>query len=225
MLEDLPVSLMDIIVLVVVLLSALLAAVRGFVREVLSIVAWVGAALIAVYGYPHARPYAQQLTDIQLFADAGTGVVLFVVSLGVLSIVSRYLSSGVKESAVGSLDRSLGFLFGIARGVLFLCLIYIGATMIWVEKDLPASVVNSKTYPPIKNAAEKLLSLAPEAIKTQRESAGNDVRQTIEDANEAKRLYDTLNKPLPLQADKPATEQSYSDEDRSRLNSLIEDSQ
>ena len=86
MLDSLPINLFDAIVLGVVLLSALVALLRGFVKEVLSLAAWAGAVLVTLWGFALARPYFRTFIDNQLLADAATLVALFIVSLIVFAI-------------------------------------------------------------------------------------------------------------------------------------------
>ena len=224
MLDGLPITIVDIIILVVVILSGGLAAVRGFVREFLSILSWAGAALIAIYGYPYAQPYAAQLTDVKLFADAGTAIVLFVISLAILSIISGLLSSRVKDSAVGPLDRALGFLFGVTRGVFLVCLVYIGASFVWEEQDLPKLVTTSKTYPAIQTTSAKLLNILPAEYREGGNSAIDDVKKEIEKATEYQKQYEKLSNPAPSSSEN-ADEPTYGDTDRSQLESLINNTQ
>ena len=119
---------LDIIVLAVIALSALFAFARGFVKEALSIGAWAGAGLIALYGLPHARPFAKQFIANPTLADVAAGAVLFIVSLIVLSLVTSVIARRVKASALSAVDRALGLVFGIARGVVLVCLGFIALT-------------------------------------------------------------------------------------------------
>src|SRR6202007_1245666 len=98
----------DIIVLAVIGLSALFAFARGFVKEVMSILAWVGAAFIAVRGLDYARPYAKQMISSPMLADMAAGAALFIVSLIVLSLVTSAIARGVKHSPLSAVDRALG---------------------------------------------------------------------------------------------------------------------
>ncbi len=71
-----------------------------------------------------------------IVADFGTGIVIFVLSLVILSLMSRRISKKVKESPLNAVDRSLGFLFGLLRGALIVCIAYIGLGMFYPQ-DLP----------------------------------------------------------------------------------------
>ena len=119
---ELPFTFLDIAIGVVLLISGLLAFVRGFVHEVLAVGAWIGAIVVAVFGFPYHRPYARDLIPHELVADAAAGAAIFVVALVVLSLLTRALSDRVKDSALNALDRSLGFVFGLLRGAVLVCL-------------------------------------------------------------------------------------------------------
>jgi len=68
-----PITIFDGIVIGVVLFSAVLAMVRGFSREILSIASWGGSAAAAYYLYPHLVPYAKKYTDDDRIAIVGLG--------------------------------------------------------------------------------------------------------------------------------------------------------
>ena len=67
-----PITLLDVILLLVMLISGLLAMIRGFMREVLSIAAWIIAALVTLYGYPKVLPMAKQYFANDLVANGVT---------------------------------------------------------------------------------------------------------------------------------------------------------
>lgn len=120
-------TLFDGGVAAILFISAVLAFSRGFVREILSIAGWVGAGVVAFYFSPQVVPLVQEipiLTDIIgdncelgiLTAFAG----VFAIALVVIALFTPLISGAVQKSALGSLDGGLGFLFGIARGVLLI---------------------------------------------------------------------------------------------------------
>lgn len=118
-------TIFDGIVLAVIAVSAVLAYARGFVREALSIVGWIAAALVGFSFAPVAAPLIREIpllsdligTSCELALLAGFAIV-FVVALLVVSLFTPLLSGLVHNSAVGPVDQGLGFLFGIVRGVL-----------------------------------------------------------------------------------------------------------
>ena len=86
--DNLPVNVTDIAVIAAILLSGILAFVRGFFREVLSIGSWVAAFFAALYLYPVASPYVSQLLGWGDMADLVAGIAVFVVSVIVMSLVT-----------------------------------------------------------------------------------------------------------------------------------------
>ncbi|MEM1400066.1 MAG: CvpA family protein, partial [Pseudomonadota bacterium] len=106
---DWPINPMDLVVLIILILSAVLAFARGFVREVLSIGGWIGAAIVTVYMLPQAREYGRQYIASELIADLATAAVLFIAALVVFAILSFWLAKLVQGSALNAVDRSLGF--------------------------------------------------------------------------------------------------------------------
>src|SRR4051794_8008290 len=115
---SLPVSILDLVVIGVVLISALLAAVRGFTREVLAIVAWVTAAAVAWFLHPLILPRIKDHISNPTLALAAAIGAIFAVTLLIVSIITVKFSDFVLDSRIGALDRTLGFVFGAARGLL-----------------------------------------------------------------------------------------------------------
>jgi membrane protein required for colicin V production len=161
----------DLIIIAILALSALLAFMRGFVREVLSIGAWVGAALATIYGFPIAQPFARKYIEVALFADIAAGVAIFVVALIILTVLSHALSRNVRSSALGAVDRSLGLLFGLVRGAVLVCLAYL--VMAWAipQEDRPVWVAEARTLPLVQQGAGLLLKILPESALKQGENA------------------------------------------------------
>jgi uncharacterized membrane protein required for colicin V production len=115
-----PITLLDIIVLAVMLLSGLLAMIRGFMREILSIAAWGAAALTTLYAYQKLLPTAKTYFNNETVAAVAVVAGVFILTLIVVSIITVRISDMVLDSRIGALDRTLGFLFGLARGLLIM---------------------------------------------------------------------------------------------------------
>ena len=113
-----PITLLDIVLIVVMLVSGLLAMVRGFMREVLSITAWVLAAAATLYSYGKLLPLAKQYFNNDIVAAVAVVGGVFLVTLLVVSVLTIRVSDMVLDSRVGALDRTLGFLFGLGRGLI-----------------------------------------------------------------------------------------------------------
>lgn len=125
-------TIIDGIVAAVIILSAILAYARGFVRESLAIMGWIGAAILAFIFAPSVRPMVAQIPGLNKFlADscelatiAGFAAV-FALALVLFSILTPLFSSVVQRSALGGVDQGMGFLFGVARGILLVAVAFI----------------------------------------------------------------------------------------------------
>ena len=160
--DALPFAFADIVIAGVLLVSALLAYMRGLVREVLAVGAWVGASFATLYGFNFAKSYVQQVISVQLFANIVTGLGIFIATLVLLNVISHAISKGVKGSALSELDRALGFGFGLARGAVLICLLYLGASWIWTVEELPEFILQARSLPVVQSGADLLLALAPQ---------------------------------------------------------------
>ena len=149
----------DIIVIAVVALSTLIAFLRGFVREMLTVGSWIGAALVTIYGFPIVQGRFEQWISNKLAAHVVCGAALFIGSLIVFSILSNFLARFVRGSALTAVDRSLGLLYGLVRGAVLVSLAY----MIVMALE-PSIVAGAKTVPMMARGAEILLSLAPKEL-------------------------------------------------------------
>ena len=219
---DLPINFIDIAVLAVLLLSAALAFMRGCVHEVLSVGAWIGAGLATLYGFERAQPFARQVIAIDLLADIAAGVVIFVVTLIVLSIVSRIFSNRVRESSLGALDRSLGLVFGLARGVLLVAVAWMLMTWALPNPDeRPSYLREAKSARLVAASATALENVLPASLRSQGRSAADEAKQGAQDAQRAKDAYDALSQPK-TEAQDPKGEPGYNEEQRQDLNRLIE---
>ena len=131
----------DLAVLGVIALSAVFAFARGFVRESLSIVAWVGAALITLSGFNQVYAIVAHFVTTPLLADLVAGAGLFVISLIVLTILTGFLARFVQSSALSPIDRTLGLIFGLARGAFLVSLAYLMVDIALPQHDRPGHVV------------------------------------------------------------------------------------
>ncbi len=145
----------DAVILAVIVISGLLAFMRGLVREVLGIGAWIGAAIIAVWATPAVRPqFRVWLSGHPDLAEPVAYAVLFLVTLIVLLFISHRISRVVRGSALGGLDRTLGLLFGLARGAALIILAYILAGWLGGPMDeWPRSVLDARALEPAYEGA------------------------------------------------------------------------
>ncbi|NOT39560.1 MAG: CvpA family protein [Alphaproteobacteria bacterium] len=178
-------TIVDYVVLGVLLLSGLIAAYRGFLKETLSVSSWLIAALAAVFFWPVTKPFARALLQPDVLADILALIGVFFLILIPASFMSFRLSELVRESSAGPLDRSLGFVFGLARGLLVVGLGYVVFTSLASEENHPGWVREARLLPVVRGTAEVILSLGDKKKKETQElaaEAGTDTTQTSDSA-------------------------------------------
>jgi membrane protein required for colicin V production len=157
-----PITLLDIILIGVMLISALLAMIRGFMREILSIAAWAIAAVATLLAYSKLLPFAKSYFNNDIVA---TGVVIggtFLLTLIVVSIITVRFSDMVLDSRVGALDRTLGFLFGLGRGLIIVVVAFLFFDWLVPPRTQPSWVANAKSLTVLKHTGEWLVSMLPD---------------------------------------------------------------
>jgi membrane protein required for colicin V production len=156
-----PITLLDGILVGFTLVSAMLAMVRGLSREVLSIASWVAAAAAAYFFYPMVLPYVQPHLDNEKLAMGAAAGIVFIIALIVVTVITMKIADFIIDSRVGALDRTLGFLYGAARGVL---VVAVGLLFFnWlVGSNPPAWIANAKSKPLLESIGAKLENALPE---------------------------------------------------------------
>jgi membrane protein required for colicin V production len=159
--SGLPVTTIDLIVIVIVLLSALVALWRGLVRETFSIFEWVASAYVALRMAPVFQPMVSGIIAPPWLAWVAVFLATFIIVLVPLSIMTHRFAEIVKRSEIGAIDRALGFVFGIGRGLVIVGLAYIAYASFVPPESQSATVTGARLFPIIQNSSEVLLSLVP----------------------------------------------------------------
>ena len=157
-----PITLLDIILLLVMLVSGLLAMIRGFMREILSIGSWGVAALVTLYSYPRVLPLAKQYFASDSVAAAVSAGGIFLGTLLIVSIITARISDMVLDSRVGALDRTLGFLFGLARGLVIVVVAFLFFAWLVPDRSQPEWVRSAKSKLVLQNTGQWLMSMLPD---------------------------------------------------------------
>jgi membrane protein required for colicin V production len=156
-----PITLLDGILLGITLVSAVLAMVRGFSREVLSVASWAAAAVAAFLFYKRVTPVVQPYVDSEVIAQIAAAGAIFIVTLIIVTIITMKIADFIIDSRVGALDRTLGFVFGAARGIL---LVVVAMSFFnWlVPSPQPGWISEAKSKPLLDSLSEKLKAVLPE---------------------------------------------------------------
>ena len=149
----------------VLAVSGIFALLRGLVHELLALGAWFGAGIATFYGIDRVIPFARSLTEVQPVADIGAGAVLFLGVLIALSLLTRILVKQVRRSSLGALDRSLGLLFGLARGALVIAVAWLATTWAYQEEPFPDWIVEARSLPLVQEGARTLYEVLPDGLR------------------------------------------------------------
>lgn len=154
---------LDIFLIVVMLISGLLAMVRGMIREVLSIAGWAAAAGAALFAYAKVLPWAKTYfsTMNEYVVTGGTLATFFVITLIIVSVITVKISDKSLDSRIGALDRTLGFLFGLARGLLIVVVMF--AFYDWFQpKAQPEWIEHARSRDVLKYLRDDIISMSPD---------------------------------------------------------------
>lgn len=171
---------LDLAVIGIVVLSAIFAFARGFVREALSIVAWVGAGAITLYGFSWVYARVDPMVHNALLSQLIAGFGLFVISLVVLTILTGIVARAVRATGLSPIDRTLGFVFGLARGAFLVCLAYLLLDVSVQASDRPVWIKEAKSGPYLHEGADVLRSFLPESLKIKSAVAAEELIRTID---------------------------------------------
>lgn len=185
--------IIDGLILATLVLSALIAFFRGFVREVLTLFGLVGALAVAWFAAPFVQPYAQELIgnnpDGRLFglipypvaADVGAFAAVFLATLILLTLAAHAISHGLHAVGLGSVDRILGVLFGLIRGLVLVLLFYMPFYFTASAEQKQMWYKESAMLPLIDMVAETIEPLLP---RHDDPVTKEDVKEVAEDAKE-----------------------------------------
>lgn len=227
--------IVDIIVLVVLLVSAVIAFLRGFIRETLTILGVGGGALASYLGGPHLIPYMRGwigeegslfgIIPYTLLSDILSYASIFVVVVILLSVLSHILAETARNIGLGAVDRTLGVMFGLARAVLILAVIYMPFSAMNKESK-ESFFAGSQTHMYIEAASNWLMGYMPptglgeenadETLSAEEETGLSEARKRLEE-------MDILSREQVEKALNSESMKGYSEEFRNKMDALIEE--
>lgn len=191
-------SYLDLGLIVVVLISAFLAMLRGFTREVLAIASWGAAALAAVYLHPLVLPYVKPYIAKDVIALAAAAAAVFFVTLITVSLITIKLSDAILDSRVGALDRSLGFLFGAVRGLLLCVIAFVFFNWLVPTQTQPGWVKTARTRPLLQVTGDRLMAILPDdpeglLNRLKKPKSAGAIEETVPDSDQEPKKTETGN--------------------------------
>mgnify|MGYP003365093151 FL=1 len=149
----------------IVVLSAMLAFIRGLVREVMGIGAWIGAGIFSLWAAPEVEPHIRDWLGSADYSKPVAYLVCFLVALVLLSIVAGMIGSVVRGSLLSGIDRTLGVVFGALRGVALLAVAYIVVGLLVPPLRWPPPVQEARALPYVQWSAGVLARCVPESYR------------------------------------------------------------
>jgi len=220
-----PFTWLDIVLIVIMLFSAILAMMRGFTREVLSIVAWICAAIGAYLLFEPLLPIAVQYIQPEILAK---GVVIggsFFAILIAISLLVILVTEILLESRIGALDRTLGFIFGLGRGLLLVAVAFLFFSSLVPQQNYPQWIQNARTMPILQDTGKMIVEVLPKGmiedlIGSKKLGAQPKPAQATQSAPKS----DLLNqKPeIPISGADKKADSGYKNGERQGLNQLLE---
>jgi membrane protein required for colicin V production len=148
----------DIVVLIAIGLSAIAALSRGFVTELISLMAWVAAWVATKIFFAPVQTWMRAQIDNKAGADIAAFALIFFGVLIAVRIIAKFAGGQVKGSAIGIVDRILGAAFGAIRGLLIISAIYAAFGLLVARDKMPDWVQNAKLKPLVDFAADTVIS-------------------------------------------------------------------
>lgn len=158
-----PFQLLDLILIGIMIISGLLALMRGFTREVLSLLAWgiAGLAALGAVLSPELNQLAGQYLQPDIVAKIALGGSVFLIVLVIMSMISVRVADWVLDSAAGAFDRTMGFVYGLARGLLLVAIAYLFYVWLVPEQKQEDWIRNAQLLPVVKEVSTVVISFLP----------------------------------------------------------------
>ncbi len=208
-------TFLDLAVVVIIVLSVIFAIGRGFVEETLSILAWAAAAFATLFFAPRVAPLLHDHFAHPWEAAAIAYVGVFLIVLIPLQFMSHRFAETVRRSEIGPVDRSLGAVFGLLRGLAIIGIAYLLFTVFVPISDQPHWVSEARLLPVIQKSSDVIASIVPDQRSVIAAPDSSEFRHT-----------EVNNGPVPgARPDRHVSKhlhKAYSARDREQLNSLIQ---
>ena len=159
-------NIIDILILIIILTSCIVATFRGFIKEIFSIISWIFSLFVAFNLFEKFKLELVDYISQKIVIDVIAFSFPFLTTLFISHLISKWLSPKFNFSEILFLDKVFGFLFGIFRGVLIVVLFYLGFLyLIGKEKKLPDLILEAYTYEYLENTTDTLSDFFIEQVE------------------------------------------------------------
>jgi len=176
----------DVIVLLIMAGSLIYALLKGFTTMLLTLGAWIGAIIVALYVGPPVLEIARDIISPDWLADVIALPVLFLTALVLLKLLADAIGRRVRGGPVGSLDRSLGALLGLFLGSLLVSSGYLLYSTLQSPEDQPDWVQNARLRSLTAYGAAMVAEVGPDLYRSVEDrTEGTDLIERLRGAHEA----------------------------------------
>lgn len=216
-------NVVDLSVIAILVLSGIFALVRGLVSELVSLTVWTGSVIVSARFFPIAKPWLSQHIKNEMGVNIAAVLVVFCATFIVLALVGKLISSLIKGDTLTAIDRSLGFVFGLVRGALVVCVVYLCLSWLWPTVDeQPEWLKKARARPFLEVGAEIIKSVVPQEELEKAVQGFNEGKEGVKKTSES---IEQINKIAPLIPAPPASndqkQPSYNNDSRGNLDRLI----
>ncbi|MBM3632163.1 MAG: hypothetical protein FJX03_00425 [Alphaproteobacteria bacterium] len=156
---------LDIAILAVFFVSALIGALRGFTKEVLSLFSWGGAISLSYLLLPLGRAIVQPYIANPMMVDGVALFSIFIIALIILSIVANIIAGYIHESSFRGVDHSLGFGFGMLRGVVFISATELIFSTFSPRQTQSPTIQSARFIPMVRRGGDIVLDFLPTSLR------------------------------------------------------------
>ena len=213
--NSLPLTIADAIVVVIILASSFLSFYRGFLKELLSIAAWGIALVLGICGSIFLNPYFSNLEPKISIIHWISGGLIGLIVLIIMILFNHFLSKRFTFDDFKAINRSLGFLFGLARGFFLMSLTLLIIQSFMDNNTNATWVTKSKTRILLQNGANAIIYLMPNQINDSLNKIGLTTHKRISPFS-----FENLNLPEITPSPKNST-QGYTLEQRTIMQNKI----
>lgn len=179
-------NIVDFATIIVLVISGVLATLRGLTREIMGLAGWPISIVAARLAAPYLEPLLTDMIRVEGISSALAWGIPFIVVVVLWFAFSSVVSPGLSKAGLGGLDRWLGFLFGLIRGFVIVLVIYIGAVIAAEGEDrLPGLVTDAQVIPVLRESAHLTSGMLPPDMGDRITDNLPDAAPTTEELQEA----------------------------------------
>lgn len=152
----------DLIIIALLLISVGLGFIRGFCNEIFTLIGWIGAVIATIFFTPVMRDIGRSLIEQKWLADLATATVIFIATMALFTTLSHLVTKGIHVTRLGIIDRSLGFGFGLLRGIVMAGLCFLLFAYVFSDvKKRPDFIQEARTRPFLEMSARWMKAILP----------------------------------------------------------------